>query len=55
MDFLLSEMPDAKAAHKFFRKVLGANHTVILRVITVDQNAAYPPTVQDLPQAELLP
>jgi len=55
LDFLLSEMPDAKAAHKFFRKVLGANHTVIPRVITVDQNAAYPPTVQDLPQAELLP
>jgi transposase, IS6 family len=55
LDFLLSETRDAKAAQKFFRKVLGAHHTVIPRVITVDQNAAYPPAVQDLTQAELLP
>lgn len=55
LDFLLSETRDAKAAQKFFRKVLGAKRTVMPRVITVDQNAAYPPAVQDLKQAEILP
>jgi transposase, IS6 family len=55
LDFLSSETRDAKAAQKFFRKVLRANHTVMPRVITVDQNAAYPPAVQDLKQAEVLP
>jgi len=55
LDFLLSETRDAKVAQTFFRKVLGANHTVIPREITVDQHAAYPPAVQDLEQAELLP
>jgi IS6 family transposase len=55
LDFLLSETRDAKAAQQFFSKVLRANHTVTPRVITVDQHAAYPPAVQDLKQAEVLP
>jgi IS6 family transposase len=55
LDFLLSETRDAKAAQTFFRKVLRAKHTVMPRVITVDQNAAYPPAVQGLKQEEILP
>ena len=42
LDLMLSETRDAKAAKKFFRKTLGAPHTVTPRVITVDKNAAYP-------------
>jgi hypothetical protein len=34
---------DAEAAEHSFRKVLGATHTTLPRVITVDNNAAYPP------------
>ena len=55
LDFLLSETRDAKAAQKFFRKVLGANHTVMPRVITVDQNAAYPLAFEALQQERRLP
>jgi transposase-like protein len=51
----MSHRRTAKATKKFFRKVLGANHTVMPRVITVDKNAAYPPAVQDLKQADALP
>jgi IS6 family transposase len=55
LDFLLSETRDAQAAKKFFRKVLGAHHTVMPRVITVDQNAAYPLAFEALQQERLLP
>ena len=55
LDFLLSETRDAKAAQQFFRKVLGANHTVMPRGITVDQNAAYPLAFEALQQERLLP
>jgi transposase, IS6 family len=55
LDFLLSETRDAQAAKTFFPKVLRANHTVMPRMITLDQKAAYPPAVQDLKQAEVLP
>jgi IS6 family transposase len=55
LDFLLSPTRDATAAKKFFRKVLGASHTVTPRVITVDKNAAYPPAVSDLQQEGSLP
>jgi hypothetical protein len=34
---------DAEVAERSFRKVLGATHTTLPRVITVDNNAAYPP------------
>jgi IS6 family transposase len=55
LDFLLSPTRDATAAKKFFRKVLGARHTVAPRVITVDKNAAYPPAVSDLQHEGRLP
>lgn len=55
LDFLLSPMRDATAAKKFFRKVLGARHTVMPRVITVAKNAAYPPAVSALQHEGSLP
>jgi transposase, IS6 family len=48
LDFMLSTTRDAEAAERFFRKVLGAAHTTLPRVITVDQNAAYPPAFDAL-------
>jgi IS6 family transposase len=42
IDFLLSVKRDAEAAKRFFRKALAQPHTVNLRSITVDKNAAYP-------------
>jgi len=54
LDFLLSAKRDAKAARRFFIKVLNAQHTVTPRVINVDQNAAYPPAVDDLQQQEVI-
>lgn len=46
--FLLSAKRDAKAAERFFRKVLKARHTQSPRVITVDKNAAYPKAIETL-------
>ncbi len=40
LDFMLSAKRDGKAAARFFRKVLKAQHTQPPRVITVDKNAA---------------
>jgi transposase-like protein len=48
LDFLLSAKRDGKAAARFFRKVLGVQHTQTPRVITVDKNAAYPVAVEAL-------
>ena len=42
LDFMLSATRDADAAERFFRKVLQASHTRTPRVITIDQNVAYP-------------
>jgi transposase, IS6 family len=50
LDFMLSASRDAAAAEQFFRKVLDASHTTLPRVITVDQNAAYPPAFDALQQ-----
>ncbi len=62
LDFMLSPTRDARAAECFFRKLLGAAHTVAPRVINVDGNAAYPAafkTLQDedefAPECELRP
>jgi transposase, IS6 family len=55
LDFMLSPTRDADAAQRFFRKVLGARHTATPRVITVDQNPAYPPAFEALQQERLLP
>jgi transposase, IS6 family len=48
LDFQLNETRSARAAKRFFKKVLGSSHTRPPRVINVDQNAAYPKAVQDL-------
>jgi transposase-like protein len=55
LDFMLSATRDANAAERFFRKVLQASHTLTPRVITVDQNAAYPPAFEALQQEGMLP
>lgn len=54
LDFMLSAKRDGKAAARFFRKVLGAKHTQTPRVITVDKNAAYPVTINELKQEKTL-
>ena len=51
---MLSAKRDGKAAARFFRKVLKAEHTQTPRVITVDKNAAYPVAVNELKQDKLL-
>ena len=55
LDFMLSISRDADAAERFFRKVLGASHTTVPRVITVDKNAAYPVAFEVLQQEKTLP
>jgi transposase-like protein len=54
LEFLLSATRDAEAAKRFFGKALGASHTVTPRVITVDQNAAYPKAIKELQTAGIL-
>lgn len=55
LDFLLRAKRDAKAAKRFFRKTLNAAHTQTPRVINVDQNAAYPPAMEQLQKDKTLP
>ena len=52
---MLSAKRDAKAAKRFFKKVLSAPHTQSPRMITVDKNAAYPPAIDGLKADESLP
>jgi transposase-like protein len=54
LDFMLSAKRDGKAAARFFRKVLKAQHTRTPRVITVDKNAAYPVAIEALKEDETL-
>jgi transposase-like protein len=54
LDFMLSAKRDGKAAARFFRKVLRAQHTQTPRVITVDKNAAYPVAMDKLKQDQTL-
>lgn len=54
LDFMLSAKRDGKAAARFFRKVLKAEHTQSLRVITVDKNAAYPVAMEKLKADETI-
>jgi len=54
LDFMLSAKRDGKAAARFFRKVLKAEHTQAPRVITVDKNAAYPVAMEALKEDETL-
>ncbi|MBV8887531.1 MAG: IS6 family transposase [Chroococcidiopsidaceae cyanobacterium CP_BM_RX_35] len=54
LDFMLSAKRDGKAAARFFRKVLKAQHIQAPRVITVDKNAAYPVAIETLKADETL-
>ncbi|WP_242043406.1 IS6 family transposase [Leptolyngbya sp. FACHB-671] len=54
LDFMLSAKRDGKAAARFFRKVLKAQHTRTPRVITVDKNAAYSVAIEALKEDETL-
>jgi transposase, IS6 family len=55
LEFHLSATRDAQAAKHFFGKALDACHTVIPRVITVDQNATYPKAFRALKEEGILP
>ena len=55
LDFMLSAKRDARAAERFFRKVLKAEHNQVPRVINVDKNAAYPPAIDSLTKDKTLP
>jgi len=48
IDFMLSAKRDARAAKRFFRKMLKAPNHQSPRVINVDQNRSYPPAVEEL-------
>lgn len=54
VDFMLSAKRDGKAAARFFRKVLKAQHSQTPRAITVDKNAAYPVAMEALKSDETL-
>src|SRR6185503_452061 len=53
--FMLSAKRDARAAKRFFRKMLKAPKHQCPRVINVDQNKAYPPAVEELKKEGVLP
>jgi len=55
LDFMLSAKRDARAAERFFRKAMNAEHSQSPRVINVDKNAAYPPAIDSLTQDQTLP
>jgi transposase-like protein len=48
IDFMLNAKRDQKAAERFFKRALKTEHAWPPRVINVDQNAAYPPAVDNL-------
>src|SRR5512145_3246440 len=55
IDFMLSAKRDARAAKRFFRKMLKAASHSSPRVINVDKNPAYPPAVEQLKEEGILP
>ena len=55
LDFLLTEKRDKKAVKRFFRKMLGNEHTAEPRVISVDKNKAYPPAFDELKKEGIIP
>ena len=54
IDFMLSAKRDARAAKRFFRKMLKAPKHQSPRVINVDQNKSYPPAVEELKEEGVL-
>ena len=54
LDFMLSAKRNGKAATRFFRLVLKAQHTQAPRVITVNKNAAYPVAIKTLKDDETI-
>jgi transposase-like protein len=54
LDFMLSAKPYARAAERFFRKVLKAAHNSPARVINVNKNTAYPKAIDELKADETL-
>ena len=55
LDFLLGAERDAKAASRFFKKVLKANHTQRPRLINVDKNPALSCSLEQLKREGILP
>src|SRR5262245_42473495 len=55
IDFMFSAKRDARAAKRFFRKMLKAASHSSPRVINVDKNPAYPPAVEQLKEEGTLP
>ena len=55
LDFLLRAKRDAKAATRFFKKVLKVRHTQIPRVINIDKNPALSCSLEQLKSEGLLP
>ena len=55
LDFLLGAERDAKAASRFFKKVLKANHTQTPRLINVDKNPALSCSLEQLKREGVLP
>jgi IS6 family transposase len=55
LDFMLRAKRDAKAASRFFKKTLKANHTQTPRVINVDKNPALSCAIGNLKTDGLLP
>jgi len=54
VEFMLSAKRDARAAKRFFRKMLKLPRYSSPRVINVDQNKAYPPAVEELKEEGVL-
>jgi transposase, IS6 family len=54
IDFMLSAKRDAKAAKRFFRKMLKLPQLSAPRVINVDRNKAYPLAVEELKEEGVL-
>jgi IS6 family transposase len=54
IDFMLSAKRDARAAKRFFRKMLKTPPHSSPRVINVDKNPAYPPAVEQLKEEGIL-
>jgi transposase, IS6 family len=55
IDFMLSAKRDARAAKRFFRKILKAASHSSPRVINVDKNPTYPPAVEQMKEEGTLP